>query len=100
MKAYLVTLALLAAAAVIARAEPAGKQSCTLGGVPVPTLATRTLGAAQFKALHTAVQPRGAAERWAEIPWESELGAARQKAARDGKPLVLWIMDGHPLGCT
>ena len=24
----------------------------------------------------------------------------RQLAARQGKPILLWEMDGHPLGCT
>jgi hypothetical protein len=75
---------------------PAGR----IGAVDVPALTTKLLDAARFRALHAAVAPRGEAERWADIPWEADLGAARQKAARDRKPLVLWLMDGHPLGCT
>ena len=40
------------------------------------------------------------AEKWTEIPWGTDITAARSKAAREGKPLFLWIMDGHPLGCV
>ena len=81
-------------------AEPAAAPACRLGDVPVPTLATKTLAPQQFRALHAAVVPRAGAERWTEISWQPDLGAARQQAARNGKPLLLWIMDGHPLGCT
>jgi hypothetical protein len=71
-----------------------------LGGVPVPGSEVRALAAARFSQLHAAVAPRGAGERWTEIPWETDLWAARQRAARERKPLLMWIMDGHPLGCT
>jgi hypothetical protein len=30
----------------------------------------------------------------------SSLWEARRKAAAEGKPILLWEMDGHPLGCT
>jgi hypothetical protein len=94
--ALLITAAVLSSAAVVGAQTP----PCKLGDVPVPGLATKTLTVAQFQALHAAVAPAGDAERWAEIPWEADLAAARQRAAREHKPLVLWLMDGHPLGCT
>lgn len=37
---------------------------------------------------------------WRRIPWRIELLAAQQEAVRVGKPLFVWAMDGHPLGCT
>ncbi|MCP5537988.1 MAG: hypothetical protein H7A51_17360 [Akkermansiaceae bacterium] len=37
---------------------------------------------------------------WLEIPWRTNLWEARKEAARSGKPIYLWEMDGHPLGCT
>lgn len=37
---------------------------------------------------------------WQRLPWSIDLLEARGKAAREGKPLFLWEMDGHPLGCT
>lgn len=63
-----------------------------------PSFATPRLAAADFSLLHASVRPRG--ERWATIPWQTDLAAARVKAASENKPLLMWIMDGHPLGCT
>jgi hypothetical protein len=73
---------------------------CTLGGLKVPGFAVKSLPREEFTKLHAAVAPKGEGERWIEIPWESDLIAAREKAAREKKPLLMWVMDGHPLGCT
>ena len=54
----------------------------------------------RFKALHSLIKPAAAEEKWAQIPWMSGLWDARQKAAAEGKPILLWEMDGHPLGCV
>lgn len=37
---------------------------------------------------------------WLEIDWKTNLWEAREEAARTGKPIYLWEMDGHPLGCV
>lgn len=37
---------------------------------------------------------------WLALEWETDLWKARERAAREGKPIFLWEMDGHPLGCT
>jgi hypothetical protein len=73
---------------------------CELEGVPVPGFTTSHISAAQFKALHQKVAPHGQGEGWATIPWQTDLRAARRLALREGKPLMMWVMDGHPLGCT
>jgi hypothetical protein len=91
----------LTTAATVGRSDKAaGTTTCRLDGVTVPGFSTTTLEPAQFQALHTAVTPQRNSERWMEIPWEPDLGKARERAAREGKPLLMWIMDGHPLGCT
>ena len=41
-----------------------------------------------------------AEQAWTRIPWLSSLGDGIAKANADGKPLLLWVMNGHPLGCT
>ena len=46
------------------------------------------------------VRPAEAEELWMQIPWETDLVEARAEAQRQGKPLFLWIMDGHPLACV
>lgn len=37
---------------------------------------------------------------WLEIDWKTGLWEARKEAAQSGKPIYLWEMDGHPLGCV
>ena len=90
----LLAVGLLAMIGVAARTGAAAE----LDGTPVPSFEIASLPAEQWAKLHTGVFPP--AEKWTEIPWETDLTAARQRAAREGKPLFLWIMDGHPLGCT
>jgi hypothetical protein len=50
--------------------------------------------------LEALIKPGAGEDRWATIPWLTDLWQARQLAARQGKPILLWEMDGHPLGCT
>ena len=47
-----------------------------------------------------ALLPRSEDESFLEIPWRTDLLAARREANRDSKPIFLWIMNGSPLGCT
>jgi hypothetical protein len=54
----------------------------------------------QFAKLQALIKPDQTEDEWSKIPWMTDLWQARQKAARDGKPILLWEMDGHPLGCT
>ena len=49
--------------------------------------------------LRSVVRPGEMEDPFASIPWETDLWAAREKAAAAGKPILLWEMDGHPLGC-
>ncbi len=46
------------------------------------------------------IVPSGRSEAYRNIPWQTDLIAARDLAKKTGKPLFLWVMDGHPLGCT
>jgi hypothetical protein len=65
-----------------------------------PARAAEPITAQQFAKLHPLLKPQGGEDRWQQIPWMISLWAARQKAAAEGKPILLWEMDGHPLGCT
>ena len=62
--------------------------------------AAEPIDAAKFQQIHTLIKPGAAEEKWAKIPWLASLWEARQRAAREGKPILLWEMDGHPLGCV
>lgn len=37
---------------------------------------------------------------WLEIGWAPTLAEGVRRAAQEGRPLLLWAMNGHPLGCT
>jgi hypothetical protein len=55
---------------------------------------------ADFGRLHGLIKPAATEASWVRVPWRTSLWEARQKAAAAGKPILLWEMDGHPLGCT
>jgi hypothetical protein len=46
------------------------------------------------------IAPSKSEQVWLQIPWETDLATARRKAVAQNKPVFLWEMDGHPLGCT
>ena len=56
------------------------------------------LDQATFTKLLAVIKPDQQLEKWQQIPWQANLWDARMQAARDGKPILLWEMDGHPLG--
>lgn len=37
---------------------------------------------------------------WRTIGWETDLLKAQNLAVESNKPMFIWAMDGHPLGCT
>ncbi len=39
-------------------------------------------------------------EKWLSIPWRTNLSQARIDSEKFGKPIFMWIMNGHPFGCT
>ena len=54
----------------------------------------------QLARLRAEIPPAPSEQKWTQIPWQTSLWAARQQAAKEGKPILLWEMDGHPLGCV
>lgn len=57
------------------------------------------LTAAEFKQLHETIVDSKTAP-WRTIAWRTSLLGAQGVAAEENKPLFIWAMDGHPLGCT
>ena len=57
------------------------------------------LSEAEFSRLHAQLQASSEAP-WRTIPWKTSVLDAQAAAAREGKPIFIWAMDGHPLGCT
>jgi len=54
---------------------------------------------AEFRRLHELLRP-APDEPWLTIPWKITLLDAQQTALQERKPIFIWAMDGHPLGCT
>jgi hypothetical protein len=50
--------------------------------------------------LHKLILPGKGDSQWLSVSWlpATNIWAARQKAAAEGKPLFLWYMAGEPLG--
>jgi hypothetical protein len=61
----------------------------------LPELTTETM--AQYRA---AIEPTAEERSFLEIDWFSELCPAVQEAHRAERPLLVYVMNGHPLGCT
>ena len=49
--------------------------------------------------LHELLTP-SANEPWRTIPWMTSVIEAQRVALERGKPVFIWAMDGHPLGCV
>ncbi len=54
----------------------------------------------QFDRSLQSILPTGEEEVWLQVPWRTNLAEARIEAQRQRKPMFLWVMNGHPLGCT
>jgi len=71
----------------------------TVWGADPAELTDAELTEAEFQSLHAALQP-DEDEPWRTIPWKISLLDAQHAAAEQNKPIFIWAMDGHPLGCT
>jgi hypothetical protein len=71
-----------------------------IAGAPLGTPAAEPVTPEQAAKLFALIKPQTGEEKWQQIPWTTDLWAARQRAAKEGKPILLWEMDGHPLACT
>ena len=53
----------------------------------------------QFAALHKLIKPQPGELRFHEIPWLLSVWEVRQKAAAEGKPILVWSgAGGAPIG--
>ena len=55
---------------------------------------------ARFAATLDLIRPKPEEQKWASIPWQTDLWEARKLAAEENKPIFLWAMNGNPLGCV
>jgi hypothetical protein len=60
---------------------------------PVPT-------AADYERWARAIEPDEQERSYEQIAWRNAFGSAIAEARALGRPVLLWAMNGHPLGCT
>ena len=53
-----------------------------------------------YESARAEVMPDEAERRWEEIEFLPSYAAGLKAASDEQKPLMLWVMNGHPLGCT
>jgi hypothetical protein len=63
------------------------------------TVAT-SIDSSSFHEVLDAIVPRADETHWQEIPWQTDLWAARRVAIQEHKPIFAWMMNGSVLGCT
>ena len=68
---------------------------------PVAAGGPKPLSTEQVEKLHRMLKPQPGESRWMEIDWHPSVWEARQKAAREGKPIFLLAGSGGapPAGC-
>jgi hypothetical protein len=72
-------------------------RSLNAGDTPGTPQAGR-LTADEFERLHKELQPPKD-ELWRSIPWQVSIVVGRELAARQKKPIFVWVASGEPLGC-
>ena len=64
-------------------------------GIAIPELTREALPAWQ-----ETIRPRRTELAYDGIPWHPRLAEGFLAANEAQKPVLLWVMNGHPLGCT
>ncbi len=59
-----------------------------------------SLSEANYASVREQVLPKQSELRWTQIPWRPSFHEGVAEAQVQGKPVLLWVMNGHPLGCT
>jgi hypothetical protein len=69
-------------------------------GTVAPRAAAADLTPEALDSLHKLILPDNDESQYLHVAWQSatNIWAARQKAAAEGKPILLWFMAGEPLG--
>ena len=55
------------------------------------------LGKGTYKMWHDFIKPTRKEIAWAQIPWLTTFYDGLVESDRTQKPLLLWVMNGHPL---
>jgi hypothetical protein len=69
-------------------------------GTPEAPVFEPTLSSSNWEAWRDHVWPSADELAFEQIPWIPVLRDGVREADAQGKPLLVWMMNGHPLGCT
>jgi hypothetical protein len=78
----------------------AGPMASDAGELGIPVMKPVPLCAETLPAWREYILPNGDDLAYASIPWHVTFGEGMDAARAEGKPLLMWAMNGHPLGCT
>jgi hypothetical protein len=67
--------------------------ACTLATAP-------ELNDDSFDQFREAIRPQDEELAFLEIGWHASFSSAVNEARETKRPILLWAMNGHPLGCT
>ncbi len=108
--AFFSLLPLLSFAGVPAHADSSVGHCFVEAAAPSPALsaeprastldATLDLNDSTFAAWRAAILPAADEIAWRRIPWRTSVRDGLREADAAAKPILLWLMNGHPLGCT
>lgn len=62
--------------------------------------ASGTLAESDLAKFRDLIRPSAKELQFEETGWRPTFWEAVTEAQRTGKPILLWAMNGHPLGCT
>jgi len=69
-------------------------------GVILLSMISPTIAASDLDSKIATVLPSAKEDAWLNIGWHTNLMQARVLAQDEQRPMFLWVMNGHPLGCT
>lgn len=92
LRSTLVALALAALPARLARADDAAP--------PAVVSTAPALDATSFATWQSFILPDERERRWRDVAWRPSMWEAVVEAQGARKPVLLWAMNGHPMGCT
>jgi hypothetical protein len=70
----------------------------SIAGQPGSNEATPILSEKTYECWRTYILPKPFELTWQSYPWHSKIEGAMAEARKKDKPLLVWVMDGHPLG--
>jgi hypothetical protein len=74
--------------------------ACGLEDATITSVGPEGLTIERYPALRADIGPQESDAAWQRIDWMPSYREGLEAAAQEQKPILLWVMNGHPLGCT